>query len=156
GIPVVHGVAAGLRRVGRLHHDVAAQVRHLAAVVTGPQVLALQRPVEGEPRTVDALDDALFGTVGTAVHADVVGELRGCEDDPVAGPPAGDGLGKCHRAVAGPGGGAELDPGVIHRGAVEIHAAAAANDRGARLPVHALEGDEPDERGVPGADGVVG
>ena len=51
-------------------------------------------------------------------------------------------------AVALLGGGAELDPGAAQRRAVEVHAAAAADDGRARLLVHALDIVQADQGGV--------
>src|SRR5262249_14730897 len=77
-------------------------------------------------------------------------------DDPVAGPPAGDRLGQGDLPVAGPGGVVELDPGTGQGSAVEVHAAAAADDGRAGLFVHPLDIGQPDEGGVPGRDGLFG
>jgi hypothetical protein len=156
GIPVVHGVAASLGGVGRLHHDVAAQVCHFAAVGAAAEVHALQRLVERDLRSVDGLDEALFRAAAPAVLADVVSQSCRRDDDPVADAPAGDGLGERHYNVTDLGSGTELDPGAIRRSPVKIHAAAATDDSGTTLAVHAVEGYQSDERAVFRLDWPVG
>src|SRR5205085_3532896 len=74
------------------------------------------------------------------------------QDDAVADPPAVHRLGERDRGVTGFRRGAELDPGAAQGGAVEVHVAAAADDRGARLRVQARDGDEADEGGTVGGD----
>jgi hypothetical protein len=54
-------VAANSARVGRFDDDVAAQVRHLAAIGALAQVLEIEGTVERQMGTFDALQDALLG-----------------------------------------------------------------------------------------------
>ena len=179
--PVVHGVAPDAARVGRLDDDVAAQVRHLAAVVAGAEVLELQGPVEGQAVTAEGDDGAFLGEDGDARlgigpvaavalllrawrvaglppprAAGAVVAPGGRDDHPVAGPPAGDGLGEGHGGAPRRRRGPELDPGAVHRGAVEVHPAAAADDGRAGLPVHPLDVGQADRGGVLAADRAVG
>src|SRR5262249_28519939 len=79
---------------------------------------------------------------------DPVVAARARDDEPVPGLPAGDRLGQCHDRVALAGGPAELDPGAAQRGAVEVHAAAAADDGRAGGPGPAGDAMQPDEGAV--------
>src|SRR5207244_11506305 len=58
-------------------------------------------------------------------------------------------------AVELAGGGAEADPGAAQRGAVEVHAAAAADDGRARLLAHACPVDQPDQGGMARGNGPL-
>src|SRR5262249_3473618 len=65
-------------------------------------------------------------------------------------------LGEGDGAIALLGRGAEPDPGAAQRRAVEVHAAAAANDGRARLPVQAVHVRQADQGGVLRLDGLLG
>src|SRR5262249_36455101 len=137
GIAVVHGVPA-LAGVGGLDDHVPAQVRDLAAVIAAAEVVLLQRLVENQPGAVDSLDEAFLGQwrLGPAGVLVTAGRR---DDDAVADLPPLHRFVQCHRGVTGLGRGAELDPGAAERGAVEVHAASAADDGRARILVHALD-----------------
>src|SRR5262249_13135363 len=77
------------------------------------------------------------------------------DDDLVADFPAADALGQRERSFALLGGGAELNPGTTHGCAMEIHAAAAADDGGAGFLVHAFHVHQPDQCPVLGVDGPL-
>src|SRR5262249_26972670 len=137
---VVHRVAAGRLRVGRLHGDVPAQVGHLAPVGSRAEVVEGEGLVEGNPGPVDGLYNPLLGLRVVAdagaeslLRLDLAGG-RG-QDHPVADAPAGDGLAERYRAVPLLRGVPQFEPGAAERGAVEVHAAAAADDRRERLLV---------------------
>ncbi len=85
----------------------------------------------------------------------IVRIVRRRDDDAIADAPAGDRLGQRHGVVALLGRGSELDPGAAQGHAVKVHPAAAADDGRARLLVHALDVDQPDECGVFGLDGPL-
>ena len=107
-------------------------------------MVEVQRLVERELRAVDRGDQPLLGLraasseLGWKVFFVLVLPRGGGEDDAVADAPAADGFDERDRRVARGGGRAELDPGAGQRRAVEIHAAAAADDGRARFLVHAL------------------
>ena len=82
--------------------------------------------------------------------------MRGGDDDAVADLPAGDRLGQGDRRLSPVfARRAELDPGAAQRCAVEVHAAAAADDGRARFLVHAVDVVQADQGGVLGVDGLV-
>ncbi len=153
GMAMVHGMAAHAAGVGRLDHDIAAQVGHLAAELRAVgRVLEIERRIQCQRGVTEGADDPFLGLLA----AGVVGIQRPGHDDPVARLPAGHGLGERDGGVALLRGGAELDPGAAQPGAVEIHPAAAANDGGARLLVHAFEIHQPDRGRMVGVNGFGG
>ena len=113
----------------------SAQVGDLTPEQPVAEVHALQRLVQSNLGAVDGLDEALLGRIVLFVAQIPCGR----DDDPIAGFPAGDGLGERDGAVALHGGRAQLDPGSAQRRAVEVHAAATADDGRARVLVHAGE-----------------
>ncbi len=164
GIAVVHGVPARDGGVGGFDYDVAAEVRHLAAVVAAAGVVEFQRFVERQGGLVDGADFALLGCqtglalgfAGTARVRPVVGAVRAGYHDVIPGAPAADGLAQCHGLVTSLGIGAELDPGTAQRRAVQVHAPAAADDRRARFLVQAVAPREPNSRGIFGDERLFG
>ena len=161
GVLVIHGVPTGLVRLGRFDDDVAAQVGDFAAIGVLAEVVELERAIEGEFGAVDGFDEAFLGLAVVAdaglerlLHLVLAGG-RG-EDDAVADAPAGDRLLERHLRLTSFDRGAELEPGAAHGGAVELHAAAAADDGGAGFLVHAFEVVQADAGGLAGGDGVVG
>ncbi len=91
------------------------------------------------------------GLKRTPLPAVVVRLGRG-DDDPVAHSPSGDGLGQDHCGVGLPGSPPELDPGPAHGCAMDLHAAATADDGGARLAILVFKPDQPDNRPLAGLD----
>src|SRR5262249_54881297 len=148
---VIHGVAALAFRVGRLDDDVATEVGHLAPVQAFSLVIDLEGPIQGHFAAVDGLDAPFLG--GDVLLVGLV--LRGRDDAAVAGLPDGGGISQGEGAATLLRGGAGLAPGPAQRCAVKIHATAAADDGGTRLPVHALEVNQANQGGVPGLDGFV-
>src|SRR5262249_19666131 len=77
------------------------------------------------------------------------------QDDAVADAPTGNGLGQGDVGGAGLRRGVEFEPGAAQRGAVKVHAAAAADDGRTRFLVHAVDVVQADEGGRFGGDGLL-
>jgi len=163
-VSVVHGVAACDGGVGGFDDDIAAQVRHLAAVVATAWMVEFDRFIDRHGRAVDGANDALFRcqpwfALGFARPSRIrylAGAFRAGDDDAVADPPAGDCVAQCHRLVTILGVGAELDPGATQGRAVQVHASSAADNCRARFLVQAVAPGEPDFRGVFGVERLLG
>src|SRR5262249_48616981 len=149
GILVIHRVAALAVGIGGLHYDVAAEVRHLAPIVAGAEVLVLQPLVQRDRLALDRLDAAFLGLrVVAGAGAERLLHLfrRGLRgpNAQIPAAPARPLLGQRELRVAGLCRLAEFDPGAAEGSAVEVHSAAAADDGRARLLVqtrHVMQAD---------------
>jgi len=150
---VVHGVAAG-RLVGGFDDHVAAEIRDFAAIGNISYMLEVRGLIERDLFAFDRLDEAFLG-LAVALEArrrerllPFVLARGGRKDDAIADAPAGDGLFEGDLGFAGFDRGAELEPCATHRRAMKLHAAAAADDRGARFLVEAADVGQADEGGA--------
>ena len=160
---VIHRVTANALRLGGFDDHVARQVGDGRAVLAGAQVGILQGRIKREAGAVDCLDgadlggncDLVLGPLPAAASGATV-PFAGGDDDAVADFPAAHRLRERHGGVALFRGGAELEPGAAERGAVQIHAPAAADDGGARVLVLALEILQTNRRRVLGVQRLLG
>ena len=87
-------MAARLLRIGRFHDDIAAQIGDLAGKVRVAAVVVFQGVIEGQNRSLDLLDDPLFGLAAVAAIRPGCHPVRGRQNDEISGTPTGHRLGQ--------------------------------------------------------------